>query len=85
MANISVDVKREILEKVKKGESVKVLASQYGISDRSIYGWLRWQVSTTKISPLEYGKLKKENQILKEIVGVLTVELEKTKKKIRTK
>jgi hypothetical protein len=27
------------------------------------------------------GKLKKENQILKEIVGVLTMELEKVKKK----
>jgi len=32
---------------------------------------------------MEYVKVKKENQILKEIVGVLTVELEKVKKKKR--
>jgi len=81
MVNIASEVKSEILSRVKSGEPVKTLAEKHGISERTIYGWLRWQVTTDKVSALEFGKLKKENQILKEIVGVLTVEVEKLKKK----
>jgi len=58
------------------------LTSQYGVADRTIYGWLKKGVLNS-VSPLELSKLKKENQILKEIVGVLTMELEKVKKKTR--
>ena len=83
MSTINNEVKQEILGKVKAGEEVKKVAAQYGVSDRTIYIWLKQGV-TDKISVLEYGKLRKENQILKEIVGVLTVELEKIKKKTRT-
>ncbi|MBI3384690.1 helix-turn-helix domain-containing protein [Candidatus Gottesmanbacteria bacterium] len=81
MANIASEVKSEILDKVKKGESVKSLAEKYGISERTIYAWLRWQVAEDRVSVLEFGKLKKENTIFKEIVGALTIELEKLKKK----
>lgn len=81
MANIASEVKLEILSKVKSGESVKSLAEKYGISQRTIYAWLRWQVAEDKVSVLEFGKLRKENIILKEIVGALTIELEKLKKK----
>lgn len=80
MANIASEVKSEILEKVKGGESVKSLSEKYGISERTIYAWLRWQVASDKVSVLEFGKLKKENTVLKEIVGALTIELEKLKK-----
>lgn len=79
---INKEVKEEILLKVKEGQTVMALAKQYGISDKTIYGWLRGKV-VNNVSFLEYSKIKKENQILKEIVGVLTVELEKSKKKIR--
>lgn len=82
MPIISSEVKQEILDKVKSGENVKKVASQYGVADRTIYGWLKKGVLSS-ISPLELGRLKKENQILKEIVGVLTMELEKVKKKTR--
>lgn len=33
------------------------------------------------VSLLEFNKLKKENQQLKEIIGIITFELEKSKKK----
>jgi len=82
MTNISSDVKQEILDKVKSGLSVKKVAEQYGVSDRTIYAWLKRGV-TDNISALEFGKLKKENQVLKEIVGGLTIELEKLKKKTK--
>ena len=80
---INKEVKEEILAKVKSGEKVSALSSQYGVSDKTIYNWLRGKV-VNNVSFLEFAKLKKENQILKEIVGVLTVELEKTKKKSRS-
>lgn len=81
MTNIASEVKSEILAKVKAGETVKSLAEKHGISERTIYAWLRWQVAEDKVSVLEFGKLKKENLILKEIVGALTIEIEKLKKK----
>ena len=77
---ISREIKEEILGKVKAGESVKSLSGQYGVSDRSIYAWLK-AGAVNNVSFLDYSKLKKENQQLKEIVGVLTYELSKVKKK----
>jgi len=77
---IAKEVKEEILSKVKAGEGVVALAQVYGVSDKTIYGWLRW--NTTKgVSWLDYAKIKKENQVLKEIIGVLTLEIQKSKKK----
>lgn len=80
---INKEVKEEILGKVKPGEKVSVLSEQYGVSTKTIYNWPRGRVVHT-VSFLEYARLRKENQVLKEIVGVLTMELEKTKKKSRS-
>jgi transposase len=82
MPGIAAEVKQEILGKVKSGEPVVGIAKHYGISDKTIYAWLRNGVSDS-VSALEYGKMKKENLVLKEIVGALTVEVEKLKKKTR--
>lgn len=79
-SKIAPEVKSEVLSKVKGGEAVATLAQSYGISVKTIYGWLRWE-TTNKISWKEYSKLKKENQTLKEIVEVLTPELQKVKKR----
>lgn len=78
---INKEIKDEILGKVKSGESVSSLSKSYGVSDKTIYNWLRGGV-TRHVSWMEHIRLKKENQQLKEIIGVLTFELEKTKKKI---
>jgi transposase len=80
MSTINSEVKQEILGRIKAGEEVKKVSAQYGVSERTIYLWLKKGV-VNNVSALEMGKLKKENQILKEIVGVLTMELEKVKKK----
>jgi len=77
---IAKEVKDEILVKVKAGESVSSLSSQYGISGTSIYSWLE-KGAVRKVSWLEHAKLKKENSQLKEIIGILSLELEKSKKK----
>lgn len=80
MPGIANEVKEEILAKVRAGEKVTVLAEQYGISTKTIYNWLRSKV-TGAVSMVEHNKLKRENTQLKQIIGVLTLELEKTKKK----
>lgn len=77
---IAKEVKEEILSKVKLGEPVAGLAKQYGVSDKAIYNWLRGKI-TNKVSWLEHVKLQKENQQLKEIIGVLSLEIEKSKKR----
>lgn len=77
---VSQEVKEEILSKVKSGEPVANLAKQYGISDKAIYNWIGGR-TTKKVSWLDYAKLRKENQQLKEIIGVLSLEVEKSKKR----
>ena len=77
---INSEVKSEILEKVKSGEKVVTVATKYGISEKTIYTWLS-RKAMGSISLLEYNRLKNENSQLKQIIGVLTFEIEKSKKK----
>jgi len=82
MQRCSKETKKEILEKVKKGEKVIDVAEQYGISSKTIYAWL--QVDTTReesVSVLKYNKLKRENDELKRIIGELTFNLSHGEKK----
>jgi len=71
--------KEEILLKIKDGGKVMDLASQYGISSKTIYGWLRNQVAPN-ISIMEFNRFKRENEELKRIIGLITLELERGKK-----
>lgn len=77
---ITAELKDEILGKVKNGESVSSLSRHYDVSDKTIYRWLKEGVHTD-VSLYEYTRMRRENQQLKEIVGVLTFEFEKLKKK----
>lgn len=73
------EIKDEILVKVKEGQKVIELASTYGISEKTIYSWLRKQIKPD-ISMMEYRKLKSENKELKRILGMVMLELERKKK-----
>jgi hypothetical protein len=79
-APIAKEVKDEILEKIKKGEKVVTLSQQYGVSEKTIYTWLRVKALGT-VSLLKYNQLRNENEQLKQIIGVLSLELSKTKKR----
>ena len=76
---VPIQTKEEILLKIKNGETVIDTASQYGISSKTIYGWLRNQVRPA-ISVIEYNRLKRDNEELKRIIGIITLELERGKK-----
>ena len=77
---IAGEIKREILHKIKvEGLTVSKAAEQYCISAKTIYGWLTKQNEKAP-SVLELSRIKRENQQLKEIVGMLTFEIERLKK-----
>jgi len=76
---IPSETKNEIIGKVKNGMTVNEAAKQYAISTKTIYTWLSNQ-ARPEISVLEYNKLKKENEELKRIIGIITLELERGKK-----
>jgi transposase-like protein len=76
---VPIKTKEEILLKIKEGATVAETAEQYGISVKTIYAWLRNQVKPD-ISVLEYNRLKRENDELKRIIGLITLELERGKK-----
>jgi len=77
---INKEIREEILAKARQGKRVAVLAQQYGISDKTIYNWLRAGTGDTVVSVLKYNKLKRENDELKRLVGELTFDMSLGKK-----
>ena len=77
---IPKEIKEEILIKVRGGEKVVELAKQYGISNRSIYAWLSASVSPV-VNLVKYNRLKRENEELKRIIGMIALDLEIEKKR----
>ncbi len=84
MSVVSKDIKDEILAKIKQGNAVMDLSKQYGVHFKTIYSWLR-KTAVGSVSTLEHSKLQRENAALKEIVGMLSLELAKFKKKQTSK
>ena len=80
VSRIPAETKKEVLAKARAGEKVAQLASQYGISVKTIYGWLRADSGEEVVSVLKYNKLKKENAELKWLLGEVTLELKRGKK-----
>jgi transposase-like protein len=73
---IAKEIKDQILFRIKNnGESVITLAAEYSVSAKTIYGWLRKQTdNSSSVNFLEYARLKRENKILLELVGRLTLD-----------
>ncbi len=80
VSKISKDRKDEILEKARAGERVSQLATQYGVSVKTIYAWLRNDTGEEVISVVKYNKVKRENEELKRLIGELTLDLSLGKK-----
>lgn len=80
VSKIPKEKKEEILAKVKAGEKVASLASQYGISPKTIYGWMRVDSGEEVVSIIKYNKVIRENQELKRLIGELTLDLSLGKK-----
>jgi len=71
---ISNEIKEQVLDRIKKeGVSVADAARDHGISTHSIYNWL--SQGARSISMVEYNKLRKENERLKQLLGEITLKL----------
>lgn len=77
---ISKEIKNEVLAKARTGEKIATLADQYGISDRTIYMWIRQDTGEEVVSWVKYHKLKRENEELKRIIGEITLDASWKKK-----
>lgn len=77
---VSPDVREQIISRIKnEGVTVKQAAEDHGITEGAIYNWLNKGVGGIP-SALDYAKLKKENQTLKEMLGEVTLELKRAQK-----
>lgn len=87
---IPEEIKSQILTNIKEnGKSVPSIAQEYWVWTQTIYAWLKkdieykdsksWWYSRSAI--LEINRLKKEKKDLINIIGNLTVVVEKVKKK----
>lgn len=77
---IPKEIRDEVLAKARAGGRVVELAETYGISTKTIYGWLSKDSGEETISVLKYNKIKRENEELKRIIGKLTLDLSWGKK-----
>ena len=64
------------------GTSIAEIAANYNIHEDTIRKWLRGTIDNVHTSTSELFKLRRENQVLKEIIGNLLVERELTKKNL---
>ena len=78
---IPKEIKEQILKRIKEeGITVRAAAEEHGISTKTIYNWMRGKTISDG-SILEISRLKRENKELLEIIGELTHEVKKSKKK----
>ena len=75
------EVKEQVLKRIKEGSvSVSQAAKEHGVSENTIYNWLS---KGLKGQPTlrDFNRLQRENRMLTELVGKLTVKLSHTQKK----
>lgn len=77
---IAKEIKDEIITKIQAGERVSDLGDRYGVSTKTIYGWLRRDTGEDVVSVMQYNKLKRENEELKRLIGELTLNMHLQKK-----
>lgn len=80
---IDQTIKEQVLIDIKNGMKVTDAAVKYSVSDKSIYTWLGMQTDNTGTSALEVARLRKENQELKQLIGLLTLEKSRGEKNKR--
>ena len=78
---IAPEVKEQIINRIKnEGVSVAQAAKDHGVHETTIYGWLGAKADGVPRA-LELIKLKRENEELFRLVGMITLKLSETQKK----
>lgn len=79
--HITHELKEQIINRIKnEGVSVSQAATDHGIVEKTIYGWI---AAKTDGQPTlsEYLRLKRENEQLLQLVGEITLKLSESQKK----
>jgi transposase-like protein len=79
----SVDLakKQTIITKIRdEGRRVSEVATEYDVSTKTIYGWLKQGVGGGDSSALEVARLKRELEAVYGVLGKVTAELKRPKK-----
>jgi transposase-like protein len=77
----SPEVKEQIINRIKnEGVTVAQAAKEHGLHDSTIYGWLGAKTESTA-PVLEIAKLRRENDELLRLVGLMTLKLSESQKK----
>ncbi len=77
---VSEETKQAVLEDIKNGMKVSDAVLKHNVNCKSIYRWMRTQADNTGTSSLEVAKLRRENQELKEIIGLFALEKKRAEK-----
>lgn len=79
--HIEQSTKDLVVASIKQdGLTVVEAAAKFQVSTKAIYRWLTEHSDNGHTSILEMNKLRRENQQLKEIIGLLMLNQERTKK-----
>ncbi len=78
---IPKEIREQILSRIKNdGIAVPKAASDAGVASGTVYAWLSGESKTTGCDQLKLARVQRECQGLYEIIGKLTVAVEKSKK-----
>lgn len=78
---VSLEVKEQIINRIKnEGVTVTAAAEEHGLHPSTIYEWLGAKTENSA-SVLEIAKLRRENDELLRLVGLMTLKLSETQKK----
>lgn len=78
---IPQDIKDQILKRVQEGkQSVVEIARQHGVKQDTVYNWVSRGVDGINSNVWEIGRLKRENEKLKQIIGNFVLHAERGKK-----
>ena len=74
------ELRQEVLAKVQAGRKVAAVAAEYGIKETTVRNWLNRETGGRSGEILELSRLRRENEELLRLVGILTYESETGKK-----
>jgi transposase-like protein len=80
----SEELKQQVLQDIKNGARVAAVCEERALSSKTVYKWLRNQADNTGTSSLEVARLRKENQELKELVGLFALQKKRAEKNTRS-
>jgi len=81
--SLNPEIRAKIISAIKDdGMPIAEAAKTYNFKEDTIRKWLRSSIDNAHTSSSELYRLRKENQLLKEIIGSLMLEREASKKNI---